>query len=120
MEERKRLERELAEYFALRRQRFDVPLAACGRPFEQAVWQRLRDIPYGETLSYGELAREVGKPGGARIAGWACGRNRIAIAIPCHRVVAADGALTGYGGGKARKASLLNLERGATRAFVAP
>ena len=67
-----------------------------------------------------ELAMDVGKPGGARIAGWACGRNRIAIAIPCHRVVAADGALTGYGGGKARKAYLLNLERGATSAFAAP
>jgi AraC family transcriptional regulator, regulatory protein of adaptative response / methylated-DNA-[protein]-cysteine methyltransferase len=114
------VERELAEYFAGSRQRFDVPLAARGRPFEQAVWQRLRAVPYGETLSYGELAREVGKPGGARIAGWACGRNRIAIAIPCHRVVAADGALTGYGGGKARKAYLLSLERGAASAFAAP
>jgi AraC family transcriptional regulator, regulatory protein of adaptative response / methylated-DNA-[protein]-cysteine methyltransferase len=109
-------ERELAEYFDGRRQRFDVPLAACGRPFERAVWQRLLDIPYGETLSYGELAREVGKPGGARTAGWACGRNRIAIVIPCHRVVAADGTLTGYGGGKARKAFLLRLEGDATSA----
>ncbi len=114
------LERELAEYYGGRRQRFDVPLAPRGRPFELGVWRRLLDIPYGETLSYGELARAVGKPGGARIAGWACGRNRIAILIPCHRVVAADGSLTGYGGGKARKAYLLNLERGATSAFAAP
>ena len=114
------LTRELAEYFDGRRQRFDVPLAPRGRPFERDVWRRLLDIPYGETLSYGELASDVGKPGGARIAGWACGRNRIAIAIPCHRVVAADGALTGYGGGKARKAYLLDLERGATSAFAAP
>ncbi|TVR97505.1 MAG: MGMT family protein, partial [Trueperaceae bacterium] len=83
------------------------------------VWQRLLHIPYGETLSYGQLASDVGKPGGARIAGWACGRNRIAILIPCHRVVAADGALTGYGGGKARKAYLLDLERGATSVFAA-
>jgi len=108
------LERELAEYFEGRRPRFEVPLAARGRPFERAVWQRLLDIPFGETMSYGKLAREVGKPGGARIAGWACGRNRIAIVIPCHRVVAANGALTGYGGGKARKAFLLGLERDAT------
>lgn len=115
-----RLERELVEYFEGRRQRFEVPLAARGRPFEEAVWQRLRDIPYGETLSYGDLALGVGKPGGARVAGWACGRNRIAIAIPCHRVVAADGGLTGYGGGKARKAYLLDLERGAARVFGAP
>lgn len=114
------LAHELAEYFEGRRRRFDVPLAPRGRPFERDVWQRLLDIPYGETLSYGDLAREVGKPGGARIAGWACGRNRIAIAIPCHRVVAADGAITGYGGGKARKAYLLDLERGATSAFAAP
>ena len=114
------LERELAEYFEGRRRRFDVPLAACGRPFEQAVWQRLSAIPYGETTTYGELARDVGKPGGARIAGWACGRKRIAIATPCHRVVATSGALTGYGGGKARKAYLLDLERGAVRAFAAP
>lgn len=114
------VEHELGEYFAGRRRRFDVPLAACGRPFEKAVWQRLRDVPYGETLSYGELAREVGKPGGARVAGWACGRNRIAIVIPCHRVVAADGALTGYGGGKARKAHLLGLEREAIDAGAPP
>ena len=84
------------------------------------MWQRLLHIPYGETLSYGELASDVGKPGGARIAGWACGRNRIAILIPCHRVVAANGALTGYGGGKARKAYLLDLERGATSVIAAP
>lgn len=114
------LERELAEYFDGRRQRFDVPLAPRGRALERDVWQRLLAIPYGETLSYGELASDVGKPGGARIAGWACGRNRIAIAIPCHRVVAANGALTGYGGGKARKAYLVDLERGARRVFVAP
>lgn len=109
-------EAELGEYFAARRQRFDVPLAAPGKPFESMVWQRLLGIPYGETLSYGELARDVGKPGAARIAGWACGRNRIAIVVPCHRVVAADGALTGYGGGKARKAFLLRLERDAANA----
>ncbi|HRQ65494.1 MAG TPA: methylated-DNA--[protein]-cysteine S-methyltransferase [Xanthomonadaceae bacterium] len=110
------VETELADYFAGRRQRFEVPLAPPGKPFERSVWHRLLGIPYAETLSYGQLAREVGKPGAARIAGWACGRNRIAIVIPCHRVVAADGALTGYGGGKARKAFLLRLERDAASA----
>jgi AraC family transcriptional regulator, regulatory protein of adaptative response / methylated-DNA-[protein]-cysteine methyltransferase len=112
------VEAELDEYFAGRRQRFEVPLAAAGRPFESLVWKRLLSIPYAETISYGELAREVGKPGAARIAGWACGRNRIAIVIPCHRVVAANGALTGYGGGKARKAFLLRLERTAAAALA--
>ncbi len=112
-------EAELAEYFAGRRRHFDVALAPPGKPFESLVWQRLLSIPYAETLSYGELAREVGKPGAARIAGWACGRNRIAVIIPCHRVVAADGALTGYGGGKARKAFLLRLERDAVTAMRA-
>jgi AraC family transcriptional regulator, regulatory protein of adaptative response / methylated-DNA-[protein]-cysteine methyltransferase len=109
-------EAELGEYFAGRRQHFEVPLALRGKPFELSVWQRLLGIPYAETLSYGELARAVAKPGAARIAGWACGRNRIAIVVPCHRVVAADGALTGYGGGKARKAFLLRLERDAANA----
>lgn len=104
-------ERELGEYFAGARRDFHVPLWTPGSAFEQAVWARLRELPFGATCSYGEVAAGMGRPGAARAVGTANGRNRLAIVIPCHRVVGADGSLTGYGGGKARKAFLLRLER---------
>lgn len=104
-------ERELGEYFAGARQDFQVPVWTPGSDFEQAVWARLREVPFGATCSYAEIAAGVGRPGAARAVGTANGRNRLAIVVPCHRVVGADGSLTGYGGGMARKAFLLRLER---------
>jgi methylated-DNA-[protein]-cysteine S-methyltransferase len=83
-----------------------------GTPFQQRVWQELCEIPYGETISYGELARRVGKPGSARAVGLANGRNPVAIIVPCHRVIGSNGKLTGYGGGLDRKAWLLDHEAG--------
>ena len=103
---------QLREYFAGRRTSFDVPLAIAGAQFERRVWQALQDIPYGETVSYGEIARRVGEPTAARAVGLANGRNPIAVIVPCHRVIGADGSLTGYGGGLERKRLLLELERG--------
>jgi AraC family transcriptional regulator, regulatory protein of adaptative response / methylated-DNA-[protein]-cysteine methyltransferase len=108
-----RLHRELQEYFAGLRREFSVPIVAPGSPFELAVWQELRHIPPGETRSYDGLAVRLGRPGSARAVGRANGVNRIAIVIPCHRVIGADGALTGYGGGLWRKQRLLDLERDA-------
>ncbi|HSM15156.1 MAG TPA: methylated-DNA--[protein]-cysteine S-methyltransferase [Thermoanaerobaculia bacterium] len=105
------LREELAEYFEGRRREFDVPVAAPGTPFELAVWGELRSIPYGETRSYEELARAVGRPGGSRAVGQANGRNRVAIVLPCHRVVNKSGQLGGYGGGLWRKRFLLDLEQ---------
>ncbi len=102
---------QLAEYFAGKRRAFTVPLCTPGSSFEQAVWALLRTIPFGATQGYGEMAERLGKPGAARAVGTANGRNRIAIIVPCHRVIGADGSLTGYGGGKPRKAFLLRLER---------
>ena len=102
--------RQLAEYFGGRRQEFDVPLRPEGTDFQQTVWRALLAIPYGETLSYGELAARVGKPTAARAVGAANGSNPIAIVIPCHRVIGANGRLTGYGGGLDAKQSLLELE----------
>lgn len=101
---------QLGDYFAGERRDFDLPLAPSGTEFMQALWRALRRIPYGRTLTYGELARTTGTA--PRAAGLACGRNPIAIVIPCHRVVAADGKLTGYsgGGGIATKRRLLDLE----------
>jgi methylated-DNA-[protein]-cysteine S-methyltransferase len=104
---------ELDEYFAGRRTAFEVPLAMKGTPFQRTVWHALLEIPYGETTSYGELARRVGQPGAARAVGLANGSNPIAVIVPCHRVVGANGKLTGYGGGMDRKRILLDLERGA-------
>jgi AraC family transcriptional regulator of adaptative response/methylated-DNA-[protein]-cysteine methyltransferase len=101
---------QLDEYFAGERQTFDIPLDYPGSEFQRRVWERLRSIPYGETRSYAELASEVGVPGAARAVGRANGQNRIAILIPCHRVVAADGGLGGYGGGLWRKLRLLETE----------
>jgi methylated-DNA-[protein]-cysteine S-methyltransferase len=106
---------QLAEYFAGRRLAFDLPLAMAGTPLQRRVWRALLDIPYGETTTYGELARRVKPAGGAlaaRAVGMANGRNPIAVVVPCHRVVGADGTLTGYGGGLERKRFLLDLEAG--------
>jgi methylated-DNA-[protein]-cysteine S-methyltransferase len=102
---------QLEEYFAGERSDFDVPLDLVGTAFQQAVWAQLCAIPYGETINYGELARRVGNPRASRAVGLANGRNPVAVIVPCHRVVAADGGLGGYGGGPARKIHLLELER---------
>jgi methylated-DNA-[protein]-cysteine S-methyltransferase len=101
---------QLDEYFAGERTEFDVPLNPSGTSFQQRVWQALRTIPYGEVRSYGEIAEQIGKPGAARAVGLANGRNPISIIVPCHRVIGASGALTGYGGGLERKQALLDLE----------
>jgi AraC family transcriptional regulator of adaptative response/methylated-DNA-[protein]-cysteine methyltransferase len=101
---------ELSEYFAGTLREFTVPLVTPGTDWEQSVWAKLRQIPYGQTCSYGDLAARLGKPGAARAVGLANGRNRIAIVIPCHRVINADGGLHGYGGGLERKRKLLELE----------
>lgn len=107
-----RLARELEEYFDGTRQAFSVPLLPVGTPFQERVWEELRRIPYGTTLSYAEMARRIGRPGSQRAVGRANGDNRIAILIPCHRVVRGDGTLCGYGGGLWRKQHLLDLEQG--------
>jgi AraC family transcriptional regulator, regulatory protein of adaptative response / methylated-DNA-[protein]-cysteine methyltransferase len=101
---------ELAGYFAGRRKDFDLPLVTPGTPFQQRVWFHLRRIPCGSTLSYAELARRVESPGGSRAVGQANGRNRIAIIVPCHRVIDSSGGLGGYGGKLWRKEKLLELE----------
>ena len=103
---------QLTEYFQGRRKTFDLPLHLDGPPFSVRVWEELRNIPYGETISYGQLAQRVGAPDAARAVGAANGANPIAIIVPCHRVIGADGGLVGYGGGLARKQMLLDLERG--------
>ena len=107
--------RQLDEYFAGSRTQFDIALHPTGTPFQLKVWDQLREIPYGETISYGALARRVSSPKASRAVGLANGRNPIAIIIPCHRVIGADGSLTGYGGGLDRKRFLLALEVGAGR-----
>jgi methylated-DNA-[protein]-cysteine S-methyltransferase len=107
--------RQLDEYFAGERAEFDLELASEGSEFEQRVWGALAEIPYGETISYGELAHRIGHPDGARAVGMANGRNPISIVVPCHRVIGADGSLTGYGGGIDRKRFLLELEQGTQR-----
>lgn len=104
------LRTELTEYFAGARRRFTVPLVLRGTPFELATWNALRDIPYGRTVSYADIARAIDNPGAVRAVGSANGRNRIAIVVPCHRVVNANGDLGGYGGGLWRKKRLLELE----------
>ncbi|MDH3590704.1 MAG: methylated-DNA--[protein]-cysteine S-methyltransferase [Planctomycetota bacterium] len=107
-------ERELAEYFGGTRRRFDIALDPAPTPFQRLVWNRLRGIGYGETVSYRTVAGDVGKPGAARAVGRANGMNPIAIVVPCHRVVRADGSLSGYGGGVWRKRRLLDLESSAS------
>ena len=104
---------QLESYFAGERTDFDLPLHPHGTDFQLRVWAALREIPYGQTISYGELARRVGNPSASRAVGLANGRNPISIVVPCHRVIGADGSLTGYGGGMERKRTLLDLERGA-------
>jgi methylated-DNA-[protein]-cysteine S-methyltransferase len=108
--------KQLREYFAGERTTFEeLPLALDGAQFERRVWRALQDIPYGETVSYGEIARRVGQPDAARAVGLANGRNPIAVIVPCHRVIGANGALVGYGGGLERKQLLLELEQGQGR-----
>jgi len=102
---------QLDGYFAGTRTAFELPLAPEGTPFQQAVWRALCDVPYGETCSYGAIARAVGKPLASRAVGMANNRNPIAIIIPCHRVVGASGTLVGYGGGMPAKKYLLGLEQ---------
>jgi methylated-DNA-[protein]-cysteine S-methyltransferase len=104
------VKRQLAAYFEGTLTEFDVPLAARGTAFQSTVWNALREIPYGVTISYGELARRVGNPNASRAVGLANGKNPISIIVPCHRVIGANGTLTGYGGGLPRKAALLRME----------
>ncbi|MFQ5576494.1 MAG: methylated-DNA--[protein]-cysteine S-methyltransferase [Anaerolineae bacterium] len=101
---------QLEAYFAGRRRRFELPLQPQGTPFQQRVWRALADIPFGQTVTYAELARRVGNPRGFRAVGNANGKNPVSIVIPCHRVVGSDGGLTGYGGGLWRKQWLLAHE----------
>lgn len=102
---------QLEEYFAGRRTEFDLPLAMGGTPFQRSVWNALREIPYGETVSYRGLAEQIGRPTAIRAVGLANGKNPISIIVPCHRVVGVTGDLTGYGGGLERKRHLLDFER---------
>jgi AraC family transcriptional regulator of adaptative response/methylated-DNA-[protein]-cysteine methyltransferase len=105
---------ELDEYFAGERREFTVPLDVAGSTFHEGVWRELLTIPYGETRSYGEQSRRMGRPDAVRAVARANGDNRIAIIIPCHRVIGSDGKLTGYGGGLWRKRWLLDHEQGQT------
>ena len=102
---------ELEEYFACSRTRFSVPVRAQGTPFQQRVWETMEKIPYGETRTYGDVARMMGKDKASRAVGAACGKNPVAILLPCHRVVGAKGDMGGYAYGPARKAYLLELEK---------
>jgi AraC family transcriptional regulator of adaptative response/methylated-DNA-[protein]-cysteine methyltransferase len=105
------LAEQLTDYFAARRRDFTVPLVLSGTPFQRRVWQQLRRIPYGETCSYEDVGRAIGAPTASRAVGTANGQNRIAVVIPCHRVINKGGGLGGYGGGLWRKEFLLDLER---------
>ena len=107
---------QLAAYFAGHLTTFDLPLAPAGTAFQCRVWETLREIPFGESTSYGELAHRIGAPKGARAVGAANGRNPLPIIVPCHRVIGADGTLTGFGGGMHRKRWLLEHERAVLRA----
>ena len=102
--------RELTEYFGGERKRFETRLAPDGTPFQHAVWKAISTVGFGETITYGELARQAGYPGHARAAGAATGRNPLTIIVPCHRIVGSTGSLTGYAGGLDRKRALLTLE----------
>lgn len=102
---------QLAQYFCGQRTSFDLPLGlGCGTEFQQSVWQALLNVPCGATVTYGELSARLGKPTAVRAVGGAIGRNPLSIIVPCHRIVGANGTLTGYGGGLERKAALLQLE----------
>ena len=111
------LEKQLGEYFEGKRKKFDLPLITPGTEFQNTVWQKLLDIPYGETRSYKQQSIAVGNLGAIRAVGTANGANRIAIVIPCHRVIGEDGSLTGYGGGLKRKRWLLDFESGTLSLF---
>ncbi|HET9220465.1 MAG TPA: methylated-DNA--[protein]-cysteine S-methyltransferase [Terriglobia bacterium] len=102
---------QLTEYFQGKRTQFDLPLDIEGTDFQKAVWSELQRIPYGETRSYGDIAKAIGRPGAARAVGMANHDNPLAVVIPCHRVVGRDGSLTGYAGGVHLKAQLLSIER---------
>jgi len=102
---------QLTEYFEGKRTQFDLPLDVEGTPFQKAVWSELLRIPYGETRTYGEIAKAIGRPGAARAVGMANHENPVAVVIPCHRVIGRDGSLTGYAGGVQLKAQLLSIER---------
>jgi len=110
-EQRRETVRELRAYFAGDLETFNLDLAPEGTPFQLTVWKRLCEIPFGETISYGELARRIGNPNASRAVGLANGSNPIPIVIPCHRVIGSNGKLTGYGGGLPIKEKLLALER---------
>jgi methylated-DNA-[protein]-cysteine S-methyltransferase len=110
--------RQLGEYFDGKRTSFDLPLAPEGSEFQRKVWMQIARIPHGETITYSELAKRAGAPGSARAAGAATGRNPISIVVPCHRVVGADGSLTGYAGGVPRKVKLLEIEDARQGALV--
>jgi O-6-methylguanine DNA methyltransferase len=105
------LQAELSAYFDGQLRNFTLPLQASGTAFQEAVWQVLLQIPYGQMLSYADVARRIGQPDAVRAVGRANGDNRMAIIVPCHRVVGSDGKLTGYGGGLWRKKFLLSLEQ---------
>ncbi|WP_275060714.1 methylated-DNA--[protein]-cysteine S-methyltransferase [Ferrimonas lipolytica] len=102
---------QLCQYFAGERQQFELTLAPKGTEFQQQVWRALVEIPYGQTASYGEVANQIGKPKAVRALGAANGKNPLAVVVPCHRVIGANGTLTGYAGGLALKAQLLQLEQ---------
>lgn len=102
---------QLDAYFAGELQEFDLPLQLSGTEFQRRVWNALRTIPYGETRTYGEIAQQIGAPTAFRAVGLANGHNPIAVIVPCHRVIGANGSLTGFGGGLERKSALLDLER---------
>lgn len=102
---------QLSAYFAGERTEFDLELDMVGTRFQRSVWDALRTIPYGETCTYGEIARQIGSPSASRAVGLANGHNPIGIIVPCHRVIGANGSLTGYGGGLDRKRALLELEK---------
>jgi methylated-DNA-[protein]-cysteine S-methyltransferase len=110
-------ERQLTEYFAGERREFDLPLDMRGTPFQKEVWDALLGIPFGETKSYGDLAKQLGNPGAGRAVGAANGRNPISIVVPCHRVIGSSGKLTGFAGGLDVKARLLEMEREAKALF---
>jgi methylated-DNA-[protein]-cysteine S-methyltransferase len=105
--------RQLREYFAGRRREFDLPLAPKGTEFQKSVWRRLQEIPYGESISYGELAKRAGNPKASRAVGAANGKNPLPIVVPCHRVIGANGKLVGFGGGLPTKQALLEIEANA-------
>jgi len=108
---------QLAEYFAGDRTRFDLPAQARGDKFQRRVWDLIGAVPYGQTVTYGDLAREVGGPVTPKDVGAAVGHNPLSVVVPCHRVVGKDGRLTGYAGGLARKRFLLDLEQASARLF---